>query len=126
MLNLHRMKILIQHSYSVSNLGGTFPRYFVLRLVDAFTAATCFPPQDPYSDPLKGPLITEKFSCAVQADKEKCLAGGGTCEMSRDGYYIVNVMCIIFGAITFVWFIRPRVLQLQSLPLRAWRLATGR
>lgn len=45
--------------------------------------------------------------------------------MVRDGYYIVNILCVLFGLFTFFSFIRPRVLHLQSLPMRAWRLATG-
>jgi PAT family acetyl-CoA transporter-like MFS transporter 1 len=110
---------------TVCNLGGTFPRYFVLRLVDVFTTATCHPGSGDAKD-LKGPLVTAAFSCAVQADKERCEAGGGTCETIHDGYYIVNVLCVLFGAVTFVWYIRPKVLHLQSLPLRAWRLSPGK
>ncbi|KAK4187318.1 acetyl-coenzyme A transporter 1-domain-containing protein [Podospora australis] len=109
---------------TVCNLGGTFPRFFVLRLVDAFTSATCFP--DPTLDKTKkltGDLVTQSFSCAVQADKERCLAGGGVCEMQHDGYYTVNMLCVAIGVVTFLLFIRPKVLQLQALPLRAWRLS---
>ncbi|KAK3367018.1 acetyl-coenzyme A transporter 1-domain-containing protein [Lasiosphaeria ovina] len=108
---------------TVCNLGGTFPRFFVLRLVDYFTSATCNPPSPSSSSSSKHPLVTEAFSCAIQADKERCLAGGGTCDMVRDGYYIVNVICVALGLVTFVLFIRPKVLQLQALPLRAWRLS---
>lgn len=43
--------------------------------------------------------------------------------MIRDGYYIVNIMCVVVGLVTFVLYIRPKVLHLQSLPMRAWRLA---
>ncbi|KAI9163426.1 membrane protein [Paramyrothecium foliicola] len=112
---------------TVSNLGGTFPRYFVLRLVDVFTTATCHPgSQKTAAEDLKGPLVTAAFSCAVQADKERCENGGGSCEMIHDGYYIVNILCVLFGVATFVWYIRPKVLHLQSLPLRAWRLAPGK
>ena len=108
---------------TVCNLGGTFPRFFVLRLVDAFTSATCIPGAQ--SEKLTGPVVTSPFSCAVQADKERCLAGGGTCEMQRDGYYIVNILCVIIGVVTFALFIRPKVMQLQALPLRAWRLSSS-
>ena len=108
---------------SVSNLGGTFPRFFILKLVDFFTVATCAPP---VGDPPKlkegASLITTAFSCAVEAEKRRCKAGGGTCVISRDGYYIMNVMCVIFGVITFWGYIRPAVRKLQELPLRAWRL----
>jgi len=107
---------------TVSNLGGTFPRYFVLKLVDSFTVATCHPGATS-SEGLKGPLVTEPFSCAMQSDKEMCEAGGGTCEMLRDGYYTVNILCVIFGVVTFLWYIQPKVLHLQNLPLKAWRLA---
>ncbi|KAK4043764.1 acetyl-coenzyme A transporter 1-domain-containing protein [Parachaetomium inaequale] len=110
---------------TVCNLGGTFPRFFVLRMVDAFTSAVCVPPPspDPSNPKIHAPFAP--FSCAVQADKERCVAGGGTCEMQRDGYYIVNVLCVLIGVVTFVLFIRPKVLQLQALPLRAWRLSSS-
>ena len=41
------------------------------------------------------------------------------------GYYIVNILCVVFGIVTFWGFIRPKALQLQNLPLRAWRLSNG-
>ncbi|KAI3528693.1 acetyl-CoA transporter 1 [Colletotrichum paranaense] len=108
---------------TVCNLGGTFPRFFVLRLVDYFTVATCKPGNPADLNALKGPVITDPFSCSLQPDKEKCVNGGGTCEMVRDGYYFVNIICVVFGVVTFMLYIRPRVLHLQSLPMRAWRLA---
>ncbi|EFW99336.1 hypothetical protein CMQ_5757 [Grosmannia clavigera kw1407] len=111
---------------TVCNLGGTFPRIFVLRLVDAFTEATCIPTSSNPGVTLNGPIVTEPFSCSVQAEKERCLAGFGTCEMQRDGYYIVNIICVLVGTITFVTFIRPQVLRLQALPLKAWRLVSTR
>ncbi|KAH7358478.1 acetyl-CoA transporter 1 [Plectosphaerella cucumerina] len=108
---------------TVCNLGGTFPRFFVLRLVDYFTVATCHPGVSPDIDALKAPLVTDPFSCSLQPEKERCVKGGGACIMTQDGYYIVNMICVIIGVTTFVMFIRPKVLHLQSLPMRAWRLA---
>ncbi|KAK0656001.1 acetyl-coenzyme A transporter 1-domain-containing protein [Cercophora newfieldiana] len=102
---------------TVCNLGGTFPRYFVLRLVDAFTSATCHPAPKT--------TLTQPFSCALQPEKERCLAAGGTCDTYRDGYYLVNIVCVLFGVASFILYIRPRVLHLQSLPLRAWRLSSS-
>lgn len=102
---------------SVCNLGGTFPRVFVLRLVDGFTSATCTAKPGAIAK-------IDPFSCAMQADKERCDTLGGLCHVDRDGYYMVNIICVIFGAVTFAMYIRPKVLQLQALPLRAWRLAT--
>ncbi|KAL4800565.1 acetyl-coenzyme A transporter 1-domain-containing protein [Aspergillus venezuelensis] len=109
---------------TVSNLGGTFPRYFILKLVDMFTVATCIPPSTPPSD-LKGDLVTSPFSCALEPDRARCTDGGGTCDITRDGYYLTNIFCVAVGTITFIMFIKPAVLKLQGLPLRAWRLAGG-
>ncbi|KAL9011089.1 MAG: hypothetical protein Q9173_004036 [Seirophora scorigena] len=107
---------------TVSNLGGTFPRYFILKLVDYFTVATCHPPSTPPAD-FKGALVNSTFSCALEAQKHVCLDGGGTCDISRDGYYMTNVMCVIVGVLTFWGYIRPAALKLQALPLRAWRIS---
>ena len=109
--------------YRVSNLGGTFPRIFILKLVDVFTVATCVPPSEAPKGDLKGALVTSAFSCALEAEKHRCVDGGGTCSISRDGYYITNVACVLVGAVTFWAFIRPAALKLQALPLRAWRQA---
>ncbi|TKA61034.1 hypothetical protein B0A55_10803 [Friedmanniomyces simplex] len=109
---------------TVSNLGGTFPRFFVLKFVDMFSVATCIPPTKAPAD-LKGTLITQPFSCVLEAEKHRCLDGGGACDVRRDGYYIVNILCVVFGIVTFWGFIRPKALQLQNLPMRAWRLSNG-
>ncbi|RWQ99040.1 acetyl-coenzyme A transporter 1-domain-containing protein [Paecilomyces variotii] len=112
---------------TVSNLGGTFPKFFILKLVDTLTSATCIPPSTaPSPDKLKGPLVTTPFSCVLEADKHRCLDGGGSCHVARDGYYITNILCVIIGAVTFWSFIKPAALKLQSLPLRAWRLFPSR
>jgi MFS transporter, PAT family, solute carrier family 33 (acetyl-CoA transportor), member 1 len=105
-------------------LGGTFPRYFVLKFVDMFTVATCIPPTTPpKSEMLKGDLVTKPFSCALEADKHRCRDGGGFCNVTTDGYYVMNIICIIIGVVTFWGFIKPAVMRIQALPLRAWRLS---
>ncbi|KAJ6146445.1 hypothetical protein N7497_008427 [Penicillium chrysogenum] len=111
---------------TVSNLGGTFPRIFVLKLVDMFTQATCLPPTiPPPADSLKDTLITTPFSCALEPEKNRCINGGGTCHIDRDGYYMTNILCVLIGALTFIMFIKPAAQKLQDLPLRAWRLASN-
>ncbi|KNG44264.1 acetyl-coenzyme a transporter 1 protein [Stemphylium lycopersici] len=108
---------------TVSNLGGTFPRYFVLKAVDMFTSATCIPPADTPKADLKGPLVTQAFSCSVEAEKHRCIDGGGLCNVTTDGYYVVNILCIIIGVVTFWGYIKPAVMRIQALPLKAWRIA---
>ncbi|EEP75551.1 conserved hypothetical protein [Uncinocarpus reesii 1704] len=107
---------------TVSNLGGTFPKFFVLKLVDMFAKAICVPPTDPTN--FKSP-VTSPFSCALETDKHRCIAGGGTCHVERDGFYITNVICVVIGAVTFWMYIKGSVLKLQKLPLRAWRVSPG-
>lgn len=92
-----------------------------------FTEATCIPPtQKPAPGSLKGDLVTSQFSCALEQDKTRCTNGGGICSITRDGYYMTNILCVLVGTVTFLMFIKPAVLKLQDLPLRAWRLTQGR
>ena len=124
--------LLLTSLSSVSNFGGTFPKFFMLKLVDLFTKATCIPPSaselDTFikSHPNKDITpITSSFSCALEADKNICLDGGGICHMQRDGYYITNVIFVILGAALFWMYIERKALALQKLPLRAWRVGVG-
>lgn len=59
----------------------------------------------------------------MEPAKAACRAGGGTCTLEREGYYYTNILCVLFGAVTFFLWIRPTVLGLQRLPLAAWRVA---
>ncbi|KAI9689202.1 MAG: hypothetical protein M1822_000940 [Bathelium mastoideum] len=109
-----------------SNLGGTFPRFFVLKFVDMFTKATCMPPSTtPYGLKEGVTPVTAPFSCVLEAEKHRCIEGGGMCNIEQDGYLIVNACCAIMGIISFIWFIQPQAYKLQALPLRAWRLASA-
>ncbi len=106
-------------------MGGTFPKFFILKFVDLFTKATCMPPTDPDAFVKLHPDITpigSSFSCALESDKNLCLKGGGTCLMQRDGYYITNVVFVVVGAVLFWTYIERKALALQALPLRAWRI----
>jgi len=102
-------------------LGGTFPKFFILKFIDAFTVATCQPPSVVPPD-LKGDPITVPFSCVLEPDRTRCKAGGGACSTTTDGYYIMNILCVIVGVVTFYGFIKPAVRRLETLPIRAWRL----
>lgn len=112
---------------TVSNLGGTFPKFFILKFVDMFTSATCAPPSA--AELAKLALgeghspVTSPFSCALEADKHRCIDGGGNCVMHRDGYYITNLIFVAIGAVTFYMYIQKKALALQALPLRAWRVS---
>lgn len=103
-----------------SNLGGTFPRFFILKSIDVFTTATCRLPSDGTSSTI------EKFefdgtSCVLEQSRRGCEERGGICETIRDGYDRVNLFCVILGALVFWQWIRPTVETLQRRPLSRWR-----
>lgn len=116
-MSFPHLKANLTRRCSVSNLGGTFPKFFVLKLVDMLTGATCIPPGDKSN--------IESFSCALESDKHRCKDIGGACKIYRDGYYITNIVCVVVGAVTFTLFIRAAVMKLQKLPMRAWRVFSG-
>lgn len=90
----------------------------MLKLVDYFTAATCFPPAIPIE---KFPTVFTSFDCALEQEKNRCITQGGSCNILRDGYYITNIICVILGVVTFWGYIKPAATRLSALPLRSWR-----
>lgn len=95
---------------TISNLGGQWPRLIVLYGIDWFTSATC-----------EVPGITP-FSCAVAEGKQRCNDFKGTCNIHRDGYFVMGTLCVIMGILLYFGYIKRKVQQLQVLPIRAWRV----
>lgn len=90
---------------TVSNFGGTWPRFFIFVLIDKFTDAVC----------LTGAIIKNEI------DKEVCINGGGKVEVFRDGYYYANFVCVVCGIFILTW-VSKKAMYLQSLPPSAWRM----
>lgn len=91
---------------TISNFGGTWPRALVLAGVDWFTTATCSATGD---------------SCTTEPAKQRCRDLDGVCTTQRDGYYVMNIVCIIAGVLLFYGFIKRTLERLQNLPTQAWR-----
>jgi len=118
---------------TVSNLGGTWPRFFVLWGVDFFTKATCILPSktDLESIPPRN-LVLRVYpdsnfigvvrSCSTEPQKAQCLAAGGECHKYVDGYYMVNTICVSIGFAMFFLYIRPNVTKLQGIHQLAWKI----
>ncbi|PWZ00446.1 hypothetical protein BCV70DRAFT_199723 [Testicularia cyperi] len=115
---------------TVSNLGGTWPRYFVLKAVDLFTLSSCQPPAS--ATLLSDPEIAKLWAtaskgiggneCTSDMGKAACSAAGGSCIIERDGYFWTSTLCVVVGTITLVTFIIPACRKLQALPASAWRV----
>lgn len=136
---------------TISNLGGQWPRLIVLYAVDWFTAATCTPTKtstESKSEAAKNLVRMFKrgaesavsealatasnvsgdftpFSCTTDADKARCRDLKGTCTTQTDGYYVANCFCIIVGLTLFFFWIRRKMMHLQSLPKSAWRVESS-
>ncbi|QRW19026.1 MFS transporter, acetyl-coa transporter [Rhizoctonia solani] len=100
---------------TVSNLGGTWPRYFVLKGVDMFSEATCHVEQE------GSEILMKATECVSEHGKATCTDLGGTCVTERDGYYIVSWICIGLGASILVFYIWPTAKRLQALKRSQWR-----
>ncbi|GJN94340.1 hypothetical protein Rhopal_007414-T1 [Rhodotorula paludigena] len=101
---------------TVSNLGGTWPKYFVLKGIDAFSVAVCHV-KDENLD-----LVVASRECVSDHGKAACAELGGECLTERDGYYYVSALCILAGACVLVAFVQPVARKLQALPAQAWRV----
>lgn len=109
---------------TISNLGGTWPKYFVLEAVDHFTVSKCS--MDPANaiDPLYCTDTASKALCASlnTLNGETNTTVSGVCETLSDGYYSVGTGCFLLGVVTFFLVIRPIIAHVESLPEVAWRL----
>jgi len=100
-----------------TNLGGTWPRYFVLKGVDFFTIATC-----KVTEGATETLIAAA-ECVSDQGKATCAALGGECITERDGYYLTSAICLVLGAFFLVWYVVPKTRELQALPVSRWRVS---
>jgi len=103
---------------TVSNLGGTWPRFFVLAGVDFFSVAKCRVQE--------ANAIMQVQDCISEAGKQRCASLGGDCLMEVDGYYAVSSICIAIGAVLLVTYIWPAAKRLQAVPLSRWRVHLDR
>ncbi|KAJ2461447.1 hypothetical protein GGF42_000187 [Coemansia sp. RSA 2424] len=97
---------------TLSNFGGTWPVFFIMRAVDYFSSATCIVPAE----------LGKSYSCATFDDRKQCTKDGGTCNVHWDGYYIVSTACVLIALSLFITFIRPTVHNLERLPAHVWRV----
>ncbi|KAI9226758.1 MAG: acetyl-coenzyme A transporter 1-domain-containing protein [Piptocephalis tieghemiana] len=106
---------------TLSNFGGTWPRFFILEAVDKFTVTQCV---HPAGESLEGAALPQ--TCSTDADKNACMAGNGTCETLQDGYYWVSSMTIALGAALYLVYIQRQINRLQGIPPAMWKLEASR
>lgn len=99
-----------------TNMGGTWPKWFVLKGVDLFSVATCRVP-DAGMD-----VKVQATECVSDHGKQLCHEINGICTTEQDGYYIVSAICMAFGVVILLAFILPTARKLQALPTSVWRV----
>ena len=103
---------------TLANFGGTMPSTLALSLVDVLSVSHCDVPEG-----TSVPDDSEFLSgCASQATAKACTEYGGSCDVERDGYFSIAVICFLAG-IAYYPFVRRAMARLQELPLSAWRVS---
>jgi hypothetical protein len=97
---------------TLSNFGGTWPRFFVLEAVAYFSESKCI---------IDG-LERLGHGCSSEQSKHECERAQGTCVFERDGYYTVNTAMILAGLLCFTVYIYHNTRKLELVPLENWRL----
>ncbi|TIB66898.1 hypothetical protein E3P77_01993 [Wallemia ichthyophaga] len=92
---------------TVSNLGGTWPRYFVLKAVDGLSIATCHVHEE------NEDVIVKAEDCSSEHAKSVCSDIGGKCVVERDGYFVTSTICVVLGAVILAAYIYPTARKLQ-------------
>ncbi|EGG07261.1 uncharacterized protein MELLADRAFT_35703 [Melampsora larici-populina 98AG31] len=107
---------------TVCNLGGTWPKYFVLKGVDYFTEAYCGFENESFLFTLANLILIFWVlgfgyvgkECVTDLGKSTCLDLNGICQTQKDGYYIMQIVCILIGAISLSLIISPTAQRLQG------------
>lgn len=92
---------------TVSNLGGTWPKPIILRLVDMLTVSRC---------------SATGAECTSELGKEACAGAKGSCVTERDGYFVMTFACMTVSALLLMYHILPTIKKLMALPMSAWRV----
>lgn len=98
---------------TINNLGGTWPRYFVLKAVESYTIAPCVATDK---------TLVPNIKCSDDVGKAACTAAQGTCQLAQDGYYIVGSFCVAFGVLSLILYIQPMVKRLEAMTPAQWKL----
>ena len=92
-----------------SNLGGTWPKFFVMELVDYLSDKQCIVNHSSIG------------SCIKQQDIMHCKQEKGNCVVLVDGFYTVAMSSVLVGLLLFIFFINKHVHYIQQIKKQDWR-----
>ena len=111
---------------TISNLGGTWPKYFILSSVQQYTISKCsiaFPDGtfSKCSNEIEISSCKSLNSTIIESlSSSKVL--NGKCVILQDGYYIVGTACFVIGLMSLMLVIRPGIIHVEKLSDAVWRL----
>ncbi|EGG25128.1 putative acetyl-CoA transporter [Cavenderia fasciculata] len=86
---------------TIANLGGTWPKFLILTLIDKFTSTQCVIPNG---------VIVELIGTTDEI-KSLCNDEGGEIVTTRDGYFTVTIILVVYG------LIMHRILTKKMIPI---------
>ncbi|WBW70990.1 endomembrane system acetyl-CoA transmembrane transporter [Schizosaccharomyces osmophilus] len=93
---------------TLSNLGGTWPQYIMLKLADWVTYSYC--------------STDHSLQCITDDVKNQCVASGGQCIYKTDGYYFTSILGIFLSILLCIITIFPIVRKLNKVPASSWHI----
>jgi len=104
---------------SVSNFGGTWPSFFIFASADFFTTSQCTLPANPVTG-----ADAQVFPC-LYSDRStftRCTEGGGSCNTTRDGMYVVAAAAIVYSIAYYLLVSRTYLPALEATTATDWRV----
>ncbi|XP_046678735.1 acetyl-coenzyme A transporter 1-like isoform X2 [Homalodisca vitripennis] len=93
---------------TLANLGTSWPNSLILLFVDGFSSSYCS--NDPDNN------------CSCASLIEQCTTGAGECVKWLDGFYVLIVLCTLYGVVWMRWG-RHTVHELQRRGDHHWKLS---
>ena len=69
--------------------------------------------------------IFEENFCIDDIESKACKAGGGSCQTTTDGYYILCLASAAFGMVWLIWAWRT-IKRLQEVDITEWRVTRAK
>jgi len=116
---------------TLANLGNMWPDTFFLWFVDVITYKDCNPASsdtsvaNPIVSVSNSSAIFEENFCIDDVESKACKAGGGSCDTTTDGYYILCLASAAFGFIWLIWAWRT-IKRLQEIDIMEWRVTRAK
>jgi len=116
---------------TLANLGNMWPDTFFLWFVDVITYKDCNPASsdtsvaNPIVSVSNSSAIFEENFCIDDIESKACKAGGGSCDTTTDGYYILCLASAAFGFIWLIWAWRT-IKRLQEIDIMEWRVTRAK